>query len=106
MKDTESPRVQPAEESRPPRLEIDSAGDFTLSDGILSVTDATAETAVVVSSAATTQDSVTVTANGNRVSVKLVDWCGSADKLIDLYAAPFSRLAPLSQGIVTVIVRW
>jgi hypothetical protein len=40
------------------------------------------------------------------VEVKLVDWCGSTSKLIDLYAAPFSLLAPNGAGTVQVTVRW
>jgi hypothetical protein len=49
---------------------------------------------------------VTVMANQQRISVRLVDWCGSKDKLIDLYAAPFSMLAPTSRGVVAVEVGW
>ena len=50
---------------------------------------------------------VTVTAtNGNHVSIMLVDYCASTDKLVDLYATPFSRLATLSSGVVRVEVRW
>jgi len=49
---------------------------------------------------------VTVTGGSGSVSVVLVDWCGSKDKLIDLYAEPFSRLAALGRGVVLVKVSW
>jgi hypothetical protein len=49
---------------------------------------------------------VTVTSGSVSVVVQLVDWCGSDDKLIDLYAAPFSLLAPTSTGVVMVEVSW
>ena len=49
---------------------------------------------------------VIVRAGSRSVVVQLVDWCGSSSKTIDLYAAPFSRLAPLSQGVVKVVVSW
>ena len=49
---------------------------------------------------------VTVTAGSRAVRVQLVDWCGSSSKTIDLYAAPFQRLAPLSRGVVKVTVSW
>ena len=42
----------------------------------------------------------------NGVVVQLVDWCGSTSKTIDLYAAPFSMLAPLERGVVAVTVGW
>lgn len=52
---------------------------------------------------------VTVTASGVSVRVRLVDWCQCGkgtrgERLIDLYADPFSRLAPLSAGLVRVTV--
>lgn len=48
---------------------------------------------------------VTVAAsNGNRVTVKLVDWCGSTDKLIDLYWEPMRQLG--GTGVLAVTVRW
>lgn len=50
---------------------------------------------------------VTVTnQQGVAVAVRLVDWCASTDKLIDLYAAPFAKLAPTSLGTVLVDVSW
>jgi len=49
---------------------------------------------------------VTVRAGSRSVLVQLVDWCGSSSKTIDLYAAPFQRLAPLSRGVVEVSVSW
>lgn len=48
---------------------------------------------------------VTVSANGHAIRVKLADWM-RADRLIDLSAASFRQLAPLSQGVVTVTVSW
>ena len=47
---------------------------------------------------------VTVVGNGRSVRVKLVDWCGSTDKLIDLYWAPMSRLG--GKGVLPVRVEW
>ena len=48
---------------------------------------------------------VTVTnASGKTISVKLVDWCGSTDKLIDLYWEPMRRLG--GTGVLPVTVRW
>jgi hypothetical protein len=41
-----------------------------------------------------------------RVKVTLVDRCNSTDKLIDLYAAPFSKLAPTWMGVTWVKVSW
>ena len=49
---------------------------------------------------------VTVEANGRSVRVRLVDWCACPGRLVDLYAAAFARLAPLSRGVVTVTVPW
>ena len=49
---------------------------------------------------------VRVTASGRSVTVTLGDWCGCpGGRLIDLPAAAFARLAPLSRGLVTVEVR-
>ena len=42
--------------------------------------------------------------NGKVVVVKLVDWCGSKDKLIDLYYAPMTKLG--GSGVLPVTVRW
>ena len=47
---------------------------------------------------------VTVSGGGNQVTVKLVDWCGSSTKLIDLYWEPMSRLG--GTGVLPVTVRW
>jgi hypothetical protein len=41
-----------------------------------------------------------------RIKVTLVDKCESTDKLIDLYAAPFSKLAPTWMGVARVRVSW
>jgi hypothetical protein len=41
-----------------------------------------------------------------RIKVTLVDNCESTDKLIDLYAAPFSKLAPTWLGVARVRVSW
>ena len=50
---------------------------------------------------------VTVTAGGRSVRVTLIDWCACPDgRLIDLYAGAFSRLAPLSRGVVRVTAAW
>lgn len=49
---------------------------------------------------------VGVSGNGRTVKVKLVDSCASPTKTIDLYAAPFSKLASLSSGVVSVTIRW
>jgi len=38
------------------------------------------------------------------VIVKLVDWCGSSTKLIDLYWAPMQDLG--GTGVLPVTVRW
>lgn len=48
---------------------------------------------------------VSVSANGHTVVVRLVDWCACRGKLIDLSADAFSRLAPLSRGLVRVVVQ-
>jgi hypothetical protein len=48
---------------------------------------------------------VTVTAaNGAIVRLVLVDWCGSRDKVIDLYWEPMHRLG--GTGTLDVTVRW
>lgn len=47
---------------------------------------------------------VVMASNGNRVVVTLVDWCGSRDKLIDLYWEPMRRLG--GTGILRVKVSW
>jgi hypothetical protein len=48
---------------------------------------------------------VTVTAtNGNRITVTLVDYCASTDKLIDLYWEPMRQLG--GTGVLSVTVRW
>lgn len=54
---------------------------------------------------------VTVSANGRSVTVVLADWCQcskgtSSEKAIDLYADAFTRLAPLSSGVVRVQIAW
>lgn len=49
---------------------------------------------------------VTVTGNGSSITVRLVDYCASTSKTIDLYAAPFSMLASLDRGVVRVEVGW
>lgn len=50
---------------------------------------------------------VTVSANGRSIRVRLVDWCGCPGRrVIDLQPAAFARLAPLSRGLVDVVVRW
>lgn len=42
--------------------------------------------------------------SGRQVTVKLVDWCGSKTKLIDLYWEPMRRLG--GTGVLSVKVRW
>jgi hypothetical protein len=52
---------------------------------------------------------VTVRAGSRKVQVTLVDWCqcgGRGGKVIDLYRAPFARLANPSRGILRVEVTW
>ena len=54
---------------------------------------------------------VLVSANGHRVLVVLSDWCQcyfrtSRERVIDLSPTAFSRLAPLSAGVVRVEVSW
>lgn len=49
---------------------------------------------------------VLVSANGQSVRVRLIDWCACPNgRVLDLYADAFRRLAPLSQGLVKVTVR-
>jgi hypothetical protein len=48
---------------------------------------------------------VTVCA-GSCVRVILIDWCACRGRLIDLYSVPFSKLAPLSRGVIDVRVSW
>jgi rare lipoprotein A (peptidoglycan hydrolase) len=40
------------------------------------------------------------------IRVRLIDWCACRGRLIDLSDESFSRLAPLSRGLVRVEVRW
>jgi len=47
---------------------------------------------------------VRVSSGGRVVIVRLVDWCGSNSKLIDLYWAPMHRLGGV--GTLPVTVRW
>jgi hypothetical protein len=47
---------------------------------------------------------VTVKSGNRTVIVKLVDWCGSATKLIDLYWEPMRRLG--GTGVLPVKVSW
>ena len=47
---------------------------------------------------------VTVTYHSRVVIVRLVDWCGSRDKLIDLYWEPMRRLG--GSGVLSVKVAW
>ena len=49
---------------------------------------------------------VVVAAMGQRVRVRLVDWCACPSRALDLFADAFSRLAPLSRGLVKVKVSW
>lgn len=42
--------------------------------------------------------------SGRQVTVKLVDWCGSATKTIDLYWEPMHRLG--GTGVLRVKVSW
>jgi rare lipoprotein A (peptidoglycan hydrolase) len=50
---------------------------------------------------------VRVHANGRHVDVQLVDWClCRGSRIVDLYAAAFSRLAPTSRGEIFVTVEW
>lgn len=50
---------------------------------------------------------VMVCAGDDCVRVTLVDWCACpGDRVVDLYGDAFRRLAPLSEGILRVSVRW
>ncbi len=50
---------------------------------------------------------IVVVRYGSRsVHVRLVDWCACPSRVIDLFADAFSRLAPLSRGLVKVKVSW
>jgi hypothetical protein len=54
---------------------------------------------------------VWVEANGHRVLVVLSDWCACGERngkptLLDLDDVAFSRLAPLSVGVLDVVVSW
>ncbi len=40
------------------------------------------------------------------VTVRLTDWCACPHHLIDLSPSAFSSLAPLSRGVVGVVVSW
>jgi hypothetical protein len=43
---------------------------------------------------------------GSCVTVRLTDWCACPKRVIDLSSDAFSRLAPLSRGLVRVTVSW
>jgi hypothetical protein len=47
---------------------------------------------------------VTVSTNARTVTVKLVDWCGSTTKTIDLYWSAMHALG--GSGVLAVTVRW
>lgn len=47
---------------------------------------------------------VTVEAGNRQVAVKLVDWCGSKTKTIDLYWEPMRQLG--GDGVLRVKIRW
>jgi len=51
---------------------------------------------------------VTVGAVGSShtIRVTLIDWCACPHRLLDLYSDAFSRLAPLSRGLLNVTVTW
>jgi hypothetical protein len=50
---------------------------------------------------------VWVALDGRSVPVTLIDWCLCGHgRVIDLYPAAFSRLAPLNRGLVKVTVNW
>lgn len=50
---------------------------------------------------------VQVCGGGHCVRVQLIDWCAcKGSRIIDLYPDAFRRLAPLSQGVTKVTVRW
>lgn len=48
--------------------------------------------------------SVTVTGNGRTITVRLIDYCASTDKTIDLYWDAMRALG--GSGVVRVVVRW
>jgi hypothetical protein len=50
--------------------------------------------------------SVNVTANGHTIRVRLTDAMGRTPRLIDLDPHDFAALAPLSQGVLRVVVSW
>lgn len=50
--------------------------------------------------------SVLVRAGSHEVRVTLIDWCACPHRTLDLYSDAFSRLAPLSRGLVKVTVTW
>jgi hypothetical protein len=49
---------------------------------------------------------VAVTANGRTIRVRLTDSMGKTSRLIDLDSDSFRQLAPLSQGVLRVVVTW
>lgn len=50
---------------------------------------------------------VSVCAGSACVVVKLSDWCQCyGTRVVDLDAASFAQLAPLSRGVLTVTVQW
>jgi hypothetical protein len=49
---------------------------------------------------------VTVCAGRRCITVVLGDWCACSGRVVDLDDNQFSRLAPLSRGVVEVSVRW
>jgi rare lipoprotein A (peptidoglycan hydrolase) len=50
---------------------------------------------------------VRVCANGTCLDVRLIDWCQCyGSRVIDLYSDAFRRLAPLSEGTISVTVSW
>jgi rare lipoprotein A (peptidoglycan hydrolase) len=50
---------------------------------------------------------VQVCASSRCLRVTLIDWCAcKGNRIIDLYADAFSKLAPLSRGSIRVTVRW
>jgi hypothetical protein len=56
-------------------------------------------------------DTVTVSANGHHVTVRLTDWCACGDRngkdtLIDLDDDDFAKLAPTSRGVIEVAVEF
>jgi rare lipoprotein A (peptidoglycan hydrolase) len=47
-----------------------------------------------------------VSAEGNSVTVVVDDFCACPQRAIDLAKADFRRIAPLSRGLVPVVVSW